>query len=92
MFHRYSQCPSLPRDLQSALKAYEGSLVAGMMQELGETELPEDFGFSGDFNVETDGWGDAQADGQDELSEPRNNHPLARAAKLSQFNDGDIVP
>ena len=92
MFHRYSQCPSLPRDLQSALKAYEGSLVAGMMQELGETELPEEFGFSGDFNVETDGWGDAQADGQDELSDPRNNHPLARAAKLSQFNDGDIVP
>ena len=92
MFHRYSQCPSLPRDLQSALRAYEGNLIAGMMHELGESELPEDFGFSGDFNVETDGWGDYQADGQDELSEPRNNHPLARAAQQSaQFQNGDIV-
>ena len=62
-------------------------------KNFGETGLPEDFGFSADFNMETDGWGDSQADGQDELSDPRNNHPLARAAQQSvQFQDGDIIP
>ena len=92
LVHRFSQCPSLSKELQQALRSYEHSMIAGL-QELGETELPSDFGFSEDFNVETDGWGDCQADGQDEMSEPRNNHPLARAAQQSaQFQDGDIIP
>ena len=93
LVHRFSQCPSLSRELQQALKSYESSMIAGL-QELGEAGLPEDFGFSEDFNVETDGWGDLQADVQrDELSDPRNNHPLARAAQQSaQFQDGDIIP
>ena len=92
MVHRFSQCPSLSRELQQALRSYEHSMIAGL-QELGETDLPSDFGFSEDFNVETDGWGDYQVDGQDELSEPRNNHPLARAAQQSaQLQDGDIIP
>ena len=53
---------------------------------------PFDGGFSEDFIMETDGWGDTQADGLDSFAAPANNHPLARAARQStQLEDGDII-
>ena len=62
------------------------------IQDLGCMDVPSDVGFSEDFVQELNGWGDEQTDGQDAMAEPVNNHPLARAARLSNLNDGDIIP
>ena len=91
MSHRFSQCPSLSKELQLALRAHEGAMLAAM-QDLGCMNVPADVGFSEDFVQELNGWGDEQIDGQDAMAEPVNNHPLARAARLSNLNDGDIIP
>ena len=91
MYHRFSQCPQLSRDLQQALKNYEGAIFAATQELRGELQ-PFDGGFSEDFIMETDGWGDTQADGLDSFAAPANNHPLARAARQStQLEDGDII-
>ena len=93
LVHRFSQCPSLSKELQQALRSYEHSMIAGL-QELGETELPSDFGFSEDFNVETDGWGDCQVDGQDELSEPPATiiHLPEQLSKVRNSRMGTLSP
>ena len=89
MYHRFSQCPQLSRDLQQALKSYEGAVLAATQELQGE---PFNGGFSEDFIMETDGWGDMQANGLDAFAAPANNHPLARAARQSaQLEDGDII-
>ena len=88
IYHRFSVCPTLPRELQTALRQHESAVLAGVMEELGECGLPDPFGFSEDFVTENDGWGDAQVDGQDAMSAPDNNHPLAKAVR---FQDGEVI-
>ena len=88
IYHRFSVCPTLPRELQTALRQHESAVLAGVMEELEECGLPDPFGFSEDFVTENDGWGDAQVDGQDAMSAPDNNHPLAKAVC---FQDGEVI-